>query len=150
VGYPGLRSLSPPLYSCSLALEVRTGNRRLDTALVPCRCPSKSFRVPSPKFLLYALLMSSHHRSSHAFQPTAESHLPPAQTLQAAREQLLSIFLRQFEQASRSRDAAATSRYFKLFPAIGWEAEGLEAYASFVIDLVRVRIPTSAKSRAPY
>ncbi|KAF9228537.1 COG4-domain-containing protein [Gyrodon lividus] len=81
--------------------------------------------------------------------PTAESHLPPTQTLQAAREQLLSIFLRQFEQASRSRDAAATSRYFKLFPAIGWEAEGLEAYASFVIDLVRVRAPTSAKTSSP-
>ncbi|KAF9232006.1 COG4 transport protein-domain-containing protein [Melanogaster broomeanus] len=81
--------------------------------------------------------------------PTAESHLPPAQTLQAAREQLLSIFLRQFEQASRSRDAAATSRYFKLFPAIGWEAEGLEAYAFFVIDLVRVRAPTSAKTSSP-
>ncbi|KAJ8590363.1 COG4-domain-containing protein [Rhizopogon salebrosus TDB-379] len=81
--------------------------------------------------------------------PTAESHLPPAQTLQAAREQLLSIFKNHFEQASSSRDAAATSRYFKLFPAIGWEAEGLEAYASFVVDLVRVRAPTSAKTSSP-
>ncbi|KAF8553400.1 COG4-domain-containing protein [Imleria badia] len=81
--------------------------------------------------------------------PTAENHLPPAQTLQAAREQLLSIFLNQFALASRSRDAAATSRYFKLFPAIGWETEGLEAYASFVVDLVRVRIPTSAKTSSP-
>jgi hypothetical protein len=88
--------------------------------------------------------------SSHQTeQPTAESHLPPAQTLQAAREQLLSIFRSHFEQASRSRDAAATTRYFKLFPTIGWEAEGLEAYASFVVDLVRVRAPTSAKS-TPY
>jgi hypothetical protein len=85
--------------------------------------------------------------SSHQTeQPTAESHLPPVQTLQAAREQLLSIFRSHFEQASRSRDAAATTRYFKLFPTIGWEAEGLEAYASFVVDLVRVRAPTSAKS----
>lgn len=81
-----------------------------------------------------------------ALQPTAESHFPPAQTLQTARENLLSIFLKEFTQASRSRDAAATSRYFKLFPVIGWEAEGLEAYASFVVDLVRVRAPTSAKS----
>ncbi|KAH7908021.1 COG4 transport protein-domain-containing protein [Hygrophoropsis aurantiaca] len=81
--------------------------------------------------------------------PTSESHLPPAQTLQAAREQLLSIFKRQFEHASRSRDAAATSRFFKLFPAIGWEAEGLEAYASFVVDLVRVRTPASAKTSSP-
>ncbi|KAH7921493.1 COG4-domain-containing protein [Leucogyrophana mollusca] len=81
--------------------------------------------------------------------PTSESHLPPAQTLQVAREQLLSIFKRQFEHASRSRDAAATSRFFKLFPAIGWEAEGLEAYASFVVDLVRVRAPASAKTSSP-
>ncbi|KAG2149193.1 COG4-domain-containing protein [Suillus clintonianus] len=81
--------------------------------------------------------------------PTAENHLPPAQTLQAAREQLLSIFKSHFEQASRERDAAATTRYFKLFPAIGWEAEGLEAYASFVVDLVRVRAPTSAKTSSP-
>lgn len=81
--------------------------------------------------------------------PTVDSHLPPAQTLQTAREYLLSTFLRQFAQASRSRDAAATSRYFKLFPAIGCEAQGLEAYASFVVDLVRVRAPTSAKSSSP-
>ncbi|KAG1903982.1 COG4-domain-containing protein [Suillus fuscotomentosus] len=81
--------------------------------------------------------------------PTAESHLPPAQTLQAAREQLLSIFKSHFEEASRERDAAATTRYFKLFPTIGWEAEGLEAYGSFVVDLVRVRAPTSAKTSSP-
>ncbi|KAI0075820.1 COG4-domain-containing protein [Panus rudis PR-1116 ss-1] len=81
--------------------------------------------------------------------PTAESHLPPAQTLQNAREELLEIFRREFEKASKSRDAAATSRYFKLFPAIGWEAEGLQAYASFVVDLVRVRAPASAKTSSP-
>jgi hypothetical protein len=66
--------------------------------------------------------------------------------LQAAREQLLVVFQQRFEQASRSRDAGATSRFFKLFPAIGWESEGLQAYASFVVDLVRVRAPASAKS----
>ena len=79
-------------------------------------------------------------------QPTPESHLPPAQTLQASREQLLTVFKREFEKASRARDATATSRFFKLFPAIGWEAEGLQAYASFVVDLVKVRAPASAKS----
>ncbi|KAJ7285558.1 COG4 transport protein-domain-containing protein [Mycena rebaudengoi] len=81
--------------------------------------------------------------------PTSESHLPPAQTLQAAREHLLAVFYQQFEQASRSRDSTTTSRFFKLFPAIGWEAEGLEAYASFVVDLVRVRAPASAKTSSP-
>lgn len=79
-------------------------------------------------------------------QPTAENHLPPVQTLLIAREQLLGVFQRKFEQACQSRDSAATTRFFKLFPAIGWEAEGLQAYASFVVDLVRVRAPASAKS----
>ncbi|KAI0933704.1 hypothetical protein AcW1_005462 [Taiwanofungus camphoratus] len=81
--------------------------------------------------------------------PTSESHLPPAQTLQAAREELLNVFRQQFEIASRSRDATATSRFFKLFPAIGWESEGLQAYASFVVDLIRVRAPASAKPSSP-
>ncbi|KAJ7349436.1 COG4 transport protein-domain-containing protein [Mycena albidolilacea] len=81
--------------------------------------------------------------------PTSDSHLPPAQTLQAAREHLLAIFQQQFEQASRSRDSTTTSRFFKLFPAIGWEEEGLQSYASFVVDLVRVRAPASAKTSSP-
>ncbi|OJT04068.1 Conserved oligomeric Golgi complex subunit 4 [Trametes pubescens] len=81
--------------------------------------------------------------------PTPDSHLPPAQTLQAAREQLLAVFRREFDKASRARDANATSRFFKLFPAIGWEAEGLQAYASFVVELVKVRPPASAKTSSP-
>lgn len=80
-------------------------------------------------------------------QPTPEIHLPPAQTLQNARDQLLRIFTDEFERASKARDAAATSRFFKLFPEIGWEAEGLQLYASFVVELVRVRAPTSSKSK---
>jgi hypothetical protein len=40
----------------------------------------------------------------------------------------------------------ATTRFFKLFPVIGWETEGLEAYASFIVDLVKVRPPASAQS----
>lgn len=56
------------------------------------------------------------------------------------------MFRREFEKASRARDATATSRFFKLFPAIGWEAEGLQAYAAFVVELVKVRAPASAKS----
>lgn len=81
--------------------------------------------------------------------PTSESHLPPAQTLQGQREKLLGIFRQKFDEASRSRDSTATTRFFKLFPAIGWEAEGLEAYAAFVVDLVRIRAPASAKTSSP-
>ncbi|KAI0693895.1 COG4-domain-containing protein [Cytidiella melzeri] len=81
--------------------------------------------------------------------PTAENPLPPAQTLQTARETLLRVFCEQFDKASTSRDAAATSRFFKLFPAIGWEEEGLQAYAAFVVNLVKVRAPASAKASSP-
>ncbi|KAG6850470.1 hypothetical protein H0H93_012891 [Arthromyces matolae] len=83
---------------------------------------------------------------AEATVPTSKSHLPPVQTLQRARKNLLSIFQKNFEQASQSRDSTSTSRFFKLFPTIGWENEGLEAYATFVVDLVRVRTPPSAKS----
>ncbi|KIM48961.1 hypothetical protein M413DRAFT_59758 [Hebeloma cylindrosporum] len=81
--------------------------------------------------------------------PTSESHLPPGQTLQAAREMLLSVFRRNFAEASHARDSSATSRFFKLFPAIGWEAEGLDAYATFVVELVRARSPATAKTSSP-
>lgn len=81
-------------------------------------------------------------------QPTAESPLPPSQTLSEARQLLLTKFRREFARASELRDSAATSRYFKLFPAIGWEKEGLEAYSDFVIDLVRGRAPAAGKSES--
>ncbi|THU99354.1 COG4-domain-containing protein [Dendrothele bispora CBS 962.96] len=86
---------------------------------------------------------------AQAAVPTSESPLPPAQTLQSAREHLLQVFRTNFEQASRSRDSTATSRFFKLFPAIGWEKEGLELYASFVVDLVKVRSPVAIKTSSP-
>ncbi|KAF8906209.1 COG4 transport protein-domain-containing protein [Gymnopilus junonius] len=86
---------------------------------------------------------------AEAVVPTAESHLPPVQTLQDAREILLKVFRENFAEASRARDSSATSRFFKLFPAIGWEDEGLEAYANFVVELVQVRSPPTAKSSSP-
>ena len=64
--------------------------------------------------------------------------------LQESREQLLTIFIRNFQHASQTRDSAATSRFFKLFPAIGWEKEGLEVYSRFIVELIRVRISTGA------
>ncbi len=59
---------------------------------------------------------------------------------------LLQVFTRQFTEATKARDAVATTRFFKLFPVIGWETEGSEAYASFIVDLVKVRPPASAQS----
>ncbi|KAG8949049.1 hypothetical protein FRC00_008335 [Tulasnella sp. 408] len=81
--------------------------------------------------------------------PTADLPLPPSETLQEAREKLLRIFRVEFGKASQARDSANTSRFFKLFPAIGWEKEGLEAYSGFVVDLVRGRATVSGKSSSP-
>ncbi|KAI9446846.1 COG4-domain-containing protein [Lactarius indigo] len=81
--------------------------------------------------------------------PSSENPLPPAQTLKDARNYLLQVFTRQFTEATKARDAVATTRFFKLFPVIGWEAEGLEAYASFIVDLVKVRPPASAQTSSP-
>lgn len=67
--------------------------------------------------------------------------------MQEARAKLLSIFRENFTLASQARDSANTSRFFKLFPAIGWEKEGLEAYSGFVVDLVRGRATVSGKSK---
>ncbi|KDQ12274.1 hypothetical protein BOTBODRAFT_176521 [Botryobasidium botryosum FD-172 SS1] len=81
--------------------------------------------------------------------PSAEFPLPPAQALEEARQHLLKVFLAQFEKASTSRDSVATSRFFKLFPVIGWEEQGLQAYADFVVDLVRGRAPVTGKTSSP-
>ncbi|KAL5490139.1 COG4 [Sanghuangporus weigelae] len=86
---------------------------------------------------------------AEAAVPTAELPLPPLQTLQAFREQLRDIFLQQFAQASRARDSNMTTRFFKLLPSIGWEKEGLEAYASFVLTLVQSKAPATVKSSSP-
>jgi conserved oligomeric Golgi complex subunit 4 len=72
--------------------------------------------------------------------------LPPAQTLDDARKHLLQVFKHRFTEATKERDAVATTRFFKLFPVIGWETEGLEAYATFIVDLVKVRPPASVQS----
>lgn len=81
------------------------------------------------------------------YQPTSDSHLPPVETLTNARAKLLDVFRKQFDQAALSRDSTAITRFFKLFPAAGWEKEGLEAYSDFVIDLVRSRPQTSGKGK---
>ncbi|KAH7096123.1 COG4-domain-containing protein [Auriculariales sp. MPI-PUGE-AT-0066] len=81
--------------------------------------------------------------------PTSDLPLPPPQSLQAARDTLLYNFQTHFDKAAAARDAAATSRFFKLFPSVGWHTEGLEAYSAFVVDLVASRATTSAKPSSP-
>ena len=49
-----------------------------------------------------------------AVVPTVEVPDPPAVTLEAARESLCSLFLREFEKAAKEGDGARVTRFFKL------------------------------------
>ena len=103
-----------------------------------------------PKQLLF--VASCHNRCPwviNRVQPDSSHHLPPSQMLQTARQQLLAIFVRNFQNASQSRDSAATTRFFKMFPAIGWENEGLEVYSRFIVELIKVRVSTSTNGMSP-
>lgn len=52
---------------------------------------------------------------------------------------LLTTFRAEFELAADRRDEQEISRYFRLWPGIGAEDEGLAAYGDFVVELVQSR-----------
>lgn len=81
--------------------------------------------------------------------PTSQYPLPPSQTLQELRDILLQTFRSEFDAAVKRKDQPGVSRFFRLWPAIGAEEEGLEAYGNFVIGLVKARSPTAGKSSSP-
>jgi hypothetical protein len=45
----------------------------------------------------------------------------------------------EFRSAAEARDEQGTSRFFRLFPMIGAEEQGLGVYADFVVTLVKTR-----------
>lgn len=69
--------------------------------------------------------------------PSTEQPLPPDQTLENLRRQLLTVFTQRFHKATEALDQAEASRYFRLFPQLGFRAEGLEAYSSFARSVIR-------------
>ncbi|KAK9475375.1 COG4 transport protein-domain-containing protein [Dipodascopsis tothii] len=60
----------------------------------------------------------------------------PKETLANARQSFGALFLREFESAAKDKDVEKLTRFFKLFPLIGKEKEGLDSYAKFVCTLV--------------
>lgn len=72
-------------------------------------------------------------------KPTPSQPLPPPQDLTNLRQSLLSTFRSEFDAAADRKDQAAVSRFFRLWPGIGAEEEGLEAYGDFVVGLVKGR-----------
>ncbi|PFH45270.1 hypothetical protein AMATHDRAFT_71881, partial [Amanita thiersii Skay4041] len=81
--------------------------------------------------------------------PTESFHLPPANMLQISRNKLLDIYTQEFSKASHNRDSASTTRFFKMFPAIGCENEGLAIYSQFIAQLVKIKVsPVSGQPTA--
>ncbi|KAK4136723.1 COG4-domain-containing protein [Trichocladium antarcticum] len=67
-----------------------------------------------------------------AVVPSVEVPDAPWVTLEAARESLCGLFLREFRKAAAEGDAGRVTRFFKLFPLIGRGDEGLDVYGQYV------------------
>ncbi|KAI9273055.1 COG4 transport protein-domain-containing protein [Phascolomyces articulosus] len=71
--------------------------------------------------------------------PTSEDPDHPAKTLADAKSALFDIFSQRFDDAVMQRNETDITRYFKLFPLIGCQAEGLDRYSRFVCNIVKAR-----------
>jgi hypothetical protein len=58
---------------------------------------------------------------------------------------LLHTFRTEFDSAAERKDQQAVSRFFRLWPGIGAEQEGLDAYGDFVVGLVKARGSNAGK-----
>ncbi|CAJ0895435.1 9128_t:CDS:10 [Entrophospora sp. SA101] len=68
--------------------------------------------------------------------PSSEYPEIPTKTLTDIREALFTIFSREFDLAIQSKDEKSISRFFRLFPLIGKETEGLDKYSKFVCGII--------------
>jgi hypothetical protein len=78
-------------------------------------------------------------------QPTPQQPIPPHQLLEELRDILLQTFRTEFDSAAERKDEQGVSRFFRLWPGIGAEKEGLEAYGDFVVGLVKARSANTGK-----
>lgn len=106
------------------------------------RCLGDLAREGEGHFFLLLLLTSATPLTS---QPTPQSPLPPPQQLNELRDSLLQTFRAEFDAAAERKDEGEVSRYFRLWPGIGAEDEGLEAYGDFVVGLVKARSTAAGK-----
>ncbi|CCU76182.1 unnamed protein product [Blumeria hordei] len=77
--------------------------------------------------------------------PSVEIPEAPGTTLSSARESLCSLFIREFEKAATEGDGSKVTRFFKLFPLIGKEETGLEAYGRYICKGVAARARDSLR-----
>lgn len=71
--------------------------------------------------------------------PTSEIPDPPTVFLSQASDALFKLFLREFDAAAKVKDEERITRFFRLFPLIGKENEGLDVYGRFVCSIVAGR-----------
>lgn len=71
--------------------------------------------------------------------PTSEYPDPPPVQLLSMRKMLLQVFTERFQQATETKDTIEATKFFTMFPQIGWTAEGLAVYAQFARSMVRER-----------
>lgn len=88
--------------------------------------------------------------STSDLQPTPQQPQPPNQLLEELRDILLHTFRTEFDAAAEKKDEQAVSRFFRLWPGIGAEREGLEAYGDFVVSLVKARNANTGKRKSTW
>jgi hypothetical protein len=71
--------------------------------------------------------------------PTSEIPDPPTVFLSEASDALFKLFLREFDAAAKVKDEERITRFFRLFPLIGKENEGLDVYGRFVCGIIAGR-----------
>ena len=72
-----------------------------------------------------------------AVVPTTDLPELPETTLLELRKTMLTAFTDAFIRSTQNKDEKEASRFFKLFPQVGWKKEGLEVYSSFARSMVR-------------
>lgn len=73
------------------------------------------------------------------YKSTSENPDHPAKTLADAKTNLFEIFSSRFDDAVAQRNQADITRYFKLFPLINCQTEGLDKYSRFVCNIIKAR-----------
>jgi hypothetical protein len=71
--------------------------------------------------------------------PTSEIPDPPTVFLSQASDALFKLFLREFDAAAKVKDEERITRFFRLFPLISKEIEGLDVYGRFVCGIIAGR-----------
>lgn len=78
-----------------------------------------------------------HSNFAATMVPTSEHPEPPPLQLENFRHILLDVFTLKFQAAIDAKDTVEATKYFKMFPLVGWRDEGLSVYREFAKVMVR-------------